>query len=112
MCEEMSLAMNIISGLKIAGMISGGYTGYQYGDDLKKWVCCSFPSIKRYHNEYVSVKFKKSQIRENTLFNLIGCFSGILGGFYIWPVSIPIMIYQMAEDYPDEIKKLKKFIKD
>lgn len=111
MCEDMSIATNLICGLRLAGMISGSYLGYRYGDKIKTW-CCGFPSVGHYHKEYIYKHFKKSQIPENTMFNLIGCFSGILGGFYAWPLSIPMMFYQVAEDNPDEFKKLKNFFKE
>lgn len=106
------VATTILTGLKLTGMISGSYVGYRYGDCIKKWCCERSQRINDYHKEYVYYRFKKSQIRENTIFNMIGCFTGILGGYYIWPIFIPIMIYQIAEDYPDEFKKIKKFIKD
>ena len=112
MCDEMSLASNIMCGLKIAGMISGGYIGYRYGDKMKNWCCDNIPTFKRYHSQYIPHHFKKSQISESTMFNLVGGFSGVLGGFYLWPVAIPVVMYHVAEDYPDEIKKIRKFIKD
>lgn len=108
----MSLASNILCGLKLIGMASGGYIGYMYGDRVKKWCCDNSSTAKQYHETYISKHFKKSQIPEKTMFDLVGCLSGVLGGFYIWPVSIPVMIFRIAEDYPNEIKKFKKFIKD
>lgn len=111
MCDnDMSIASNVICGLRLIGMVSGGYIGYRYGDRAKKYCCDKFPVIKRYHTDYVSSHFKKSQLSENTMFNMIGSFTGILGGFYAWPVAIPVMIYRTAEDYPQEIKKIKDAI--
>lgn len=112
MYEEMSFASNIMCMLRIAGMISGGYIGYRYGDQMKNWCCNNIPTFKHYHNQYIPHHFKKSQISEPTMFNLVGGFSGILGGYYGWPIAVPILIYHIAEDYPDEIKKIKKFIKN
>lgn len=108
----MSLAVNILNVLKITGMISGGYIGYRYGDKMKNWCCNNIPTIRHYHSRYIPQHFKKSQISELTMFNLIGGFSGVLVGFYLWPIAVPVTLYNLAEDYPDEIKKIKKYIKD
>jgi hypothetical protein len=112
MCDEMTLAANIIGTLKLTGMVSGGYLGYCYGNKLKKWCCDTFPTVNHYNNEYISKSLKKSQLSEETMFGLFGCFSGILIGFNIWPVSIPVTINKVVNDYPKEFTKIKKFIKD
>ena len=112
MCEEMSLAVNILCGLKLVGMASGGYIGYRYGDRMKNWCCSTFPRVDYYSKEYIDPHFKKSQVSEETVFNLIGCLSGVLSGFYAWPVSIPVAIYRVVEDYPEEMKKIKELIKN
>jgi hypothetical protein len=108
----MSLASNILCGFKIIGMTSGGYIGYKYGNEFKKWCYKNSTFINRYYNLYLSGKFRGSQIPESMLFNLIGCLSGVLIGFYIWPVSIPVSISSIADDYPEEFKKIRKFIRD
>jgi hypothetical protein len=108
----MSLASNIICGLKLSGLISGGYIGYRYGDKMKNLLCNNISTIKYYHSYYISSHFKRSQISESTMFNLIGGFSGVLIGYHIFPISIPLFLYICAEDYPEEFKKIKKFIKD
>lgn len=108
----MSIAENLICCLKIAGMVSGGYVGYCYGSKVKQWSCKRFPLLKKYNDTYIVDSFKDSQLSEDTTFNMIGSLTGVLGGFYAWPVAIPMMVYRVSEDYPEEIEKIKKFIKD
>jgi hypothetical protein len=108
MCEEMSIALNILHGLKLTGLVSVGYIGYRYGDVAKKWCCKNIPKFGSFHKDHIETIFTTSQTTEKTTFNLVGLFSGILTGFYIWPIAIPSMVYQISEDYPEEIKKIKK----
>lgn len=106
----MSYATSIISGLELIGMISGSYIGYRYGNIIKESCCKKYPVIEKYRKEYLSEKFKKSQISETTMFNMVGSLIGVLSGYKVWFITIPILACQITEDYPDEYKKFKKFI--
>lgn len=103
--------MGIISGLELVGMVSGGYIGYRYGNRSKDYVCKKYPVAERYRKEYISDKFKKSQISEPTMFNMVGSLMGMLGGAKAWFFVIPALTYQIAEDYPDKYKEVKKWFK-
>ena len=105
----MSLSLNIIYGLELAGIVSGCYVGYKYGDVLKKTVCHKYPFVEKYRRDYLEDKFKHSQISEKNMFDMIGAFSGILLGYRGWFITIPILVYKASEDYPDEVVKIKKF---
>jgi len=108
----MSFATSIISGLELIGMASGGYIGYKYGNRVKTECCKKYPIVEKYRKDYVADKFKKSQISEETMFNMIGSLVGVFGGYKVWFVVIPLLAYQVTEEYPEEYKKFKKFISD
>ena len=42
---------------------------------------------------------------ETTFYNCIGLFTGMIIGYYIYPIVIPTMIYQLHN--MDEIKRMK-----
>lgn len=106
----MSYAMSIIAGLELLGMASGGYVGYKYGNKVKESCCKKYPIAERYRKDYIADKFKKSQISETTMFNMVGSFVGVFGGYKAWFIAIPILAYQVTEEYPEEYKRFKKFI--
>lgn len=106
----MSYAIGIISGLEIIGMISGAYVGYKYGNKVKDSCCKNYPVVERYRKDYIVDKFKKSQISEETMFNMIGSLVCVFGGYKAWFIAIPVLTYQVIEEYPEEYKKFKNFI--
>lgn len=106
----MSLSTSIISSLELIGMASGGYIGYKYGNKMKDIGCKKYPILEKYRKDYISDRFKKSQISEETMFNMIGSLVGVFGGYKIWFVAIPVLAYQATEDYPEEYKKIKTFL--
>ena len=108
----MAIANNIINYLRLSGIVSGGYMGFVYGNRVKDWVCDNSQTMKYYHNQYVLNQFNKSHMSEETLFNLIGCFSGIICGHKFWPIVVPIALYRLSDEYPDEIENIKRLIRD
>lgn len=106
----MSLSISIISGLELFGMVSGGYIGYKYGNQMKDMCCKKYPVVDKFRKDYIVNRFKTSQISETTMFNMIGSLVGVFGGYRIWFVTIPVIVYQLTEDYPEEYKKIKKFV--
>lgn len=106
----MSYATSIIAGLELLGMASGGYIGYKYGNKVKESCCKRYPVIESYRKDYISDKFKKSQISETTMFNMVGSLVCVFGGYKAWFVTIPILLYHVTEEYPEEYKKFKTLI--
>ena len=96
----------ILSSLQTIGLLSGGFIGYKNGFIYKKNLCIN-SFIKKYDDLYIKQNFNKNTISENTFYNCIGLFSGIVVGYYIYPIIIPTMIFQLYQLYPDEINKLK-----
>jgi len=105
------LNMGIIAGLEIAGMVSGGYIGYRYGDRMKTYCCNKAPLIEKFRKDYVNDRFKNSQVSESGMFNMVGSLTGVYLGSKFWFISIPIIAYHVAEEYPEEYKKLKNYRK-
>ena len=110
MCEVMSLAITIKNYIQFLGLLSGSYVGYKYGNTIKE-VCCKKSSLlDSYKKTYISSFFKNKDISENLFFNLSGSITGALTGIYLSPIYIPITLYTLSVEYPEEIKKIKKFI--
>lgn len=105
----MSISTGIISSLELLGMVSGGYIGYKYGNQIKDSICKKYPVAEKFRKDYIVNRFKNSQISETTMFNMVGSFIGIFGGYRVWFVTIPLLAYQLSEDFPEEYKKIKKF---
>lgn len=103
----MSIDSNIISTLRMCGILSGAYLGCRYGDDIKKWSISSSPTIKRYHGLYISPFFRNSKLTESQMFKMTGCLSGVMCGFYGWILTIPAYVYVFCEDNPDIIEWIK-----
>ena len=96
----------IISSLQTIGLLSGAFIGYKNGFIYKNKLCSNIV-IKKYEELYIKPNFNDKSISENVFYNSVGLFSGIVVGYYIYPIIIPTMIYQLYQIYPDEINKLK-----
>lgn len=95
----------ILSSLKTIGLFSGGFIGYKYGFIYKTSIC-STDLFKKYDDLYINPNFNDTTMPEMTFYNCIGLFSGIIIGYYIYPIVIPSMIYQLYNI--DEIHTLIK----
>ena len=107
----MSLPQTIIYSFELFGMISGSYVGWRYGNKTKKSICSQFSPIEKYRRDTIEPRFKGSQISEEKAFNVFGVFFGIFIGYRAWFITIPMSLFQLAEDYPLEFKKIKDCIK-
>jgi hypothetical protein len=95
----------IISSLKTLGILSGAFIGYKYGFVYKTHLC-SNPFFKNYDDLYINTHFTDDTLPESIFYNSIGLFTGIMVGYYIYPIVIPTMIYQLHN-----IDDIKNFIK-
>lgn len=102
----------IFTTLRFLGMISGGYIGTKYGTKFKLWYCHQFPILDYYHKTFITPHFKKSILTEENIYCLTGCLSGTMCGYYLWPITIPILIFKLSGDYPEQTKKIKDYFKN
>ena len=96
----------ILSSLQTIGLLSGAYVGYKHGFTYKTNICANV-FLKKYDDLYINPNFNDKTMSEQTFYDCIGLFSGIVVGYYIYPIVIPTMIFQLYQVYPDEINKLK-----
>ena len=94
----------ILSSFKTIGLFSGAFIGYNYGFIYKTNVC-SNDFLKKYDDLYINPNFNETTMPETTFYNCIGLFTGMIIGYYIYPIVIPTMIYQLHN--MDEIKRMK-----
>jgi len=95
--------MFIISSLKTIGLFSGAFVGYKYGFIYKTHLCTN-SLFKNYDDLYLNPNFTAETLPEDIFYNCIGLFSGLLIGYYMYPVMIPTMMYQL---YNIDINKFK-----
>lgn len=96
------LADTIISFLKLSGLASGGYLGFRYGNDLRRW------GYSKLTPQYRFIFPSSKNVSETEFTSLIGMFSGVLIGYYLWMLTIPGGIYVMDSDHPQILKEIKK----
>lgn len=92
----------ILSGLKTIGLFSGAYIGYKHGFIYKNNLS-SNDFFKKYDDLYINPNFNANTMPETTFYNCIGLFSGILVGYYAYPIIIPMMLYQLYDMDPKSI---------
>lgn len=93
----VSLPEQIINGLRLTGMISGSYLGFKYGNNIKDYCISNYPSCKNIHDKFIKNNLKKGKINEYKMFSILGSMYGIIGGYYMWPITISGMIFIMIE---------------
>lgn len=103
-------ASTIIGALQLTGMASAGFLGSKYGNKMKLACFNTFPSIKSSYESRMP-KFKNKHLSEENMFNMIGCLGGIAVGYYVWPVTIPVTIVYLSQEYSQEIDRAKKYFK-
>jgi hypothetical protein len=98
----------IISSLQTIGLFSGAYVGYKHGF-IYKTSMCGNSFFKKYDDLYINPNFNDTTMSENTFYDCIGLFSGLIAGYYLYPIMIPTMLYHLQQLYPDQINQLKKY---
>lgn len=96
----------ILSSLQTIGLVAGAFIGYNHGF-IYKTNLCNNVLLKKYDDLYMNPNFNESTMSEKAFYNCIGLFSGLIVGYYVYPIMIPSMIYKIYEIYPDEINQLQ-----
>lgn len=105
-------ASSLINVLQLSGIASTAVVGFKYGNKAKTFCLTRFPRVKNiYDNYFPSVYLKNSKVNEETMFNMIGCLTGVGIGYYAWPVAIPVGVVVLSNEYSDEIDKTKNYFK-
>lgn len=97
----------ILSSLQTIGLLSGAFIGYSHGFIYKTNLCTNV-FIKKYDDLYINVNFNENTMSEKSFYDCVGLFSGLIIGYYVYPVMIPSMIFQIYKSYPDEINQIKR----
>ena len=91
------MAETMLGALKLAGMVSGAYVGYKYGNEAKNQ-CLKYPLFKQYYGDYAGKYLSKSKMTEKNFCNLTGALVLTLVGYNAWFLMIPVATYKIIED--------------
>lgn len=96
---------SVFTGLHVVSMFGMAYVGFQHGRYVKRLI--NHPVIEPYKRKFI-VFDKHKFVNEDMFCNMVGCFTGVMIGRFLWPVCIPISAWYMEKRHGDDIRKMMK----